>query len=73
MGINTMCRLKRHLRSALSRRFGRVASLLVLALATQRGALGRHDWPTVAQKQKGPPRQCRAGQEGGVECYWLMR
>jgi hypothetical protein len=21
------------------------------------------------QKQKGPPRQCRAGQEGGVRCY----
>jgi hypothetical protein len=28
---------------AVSRRFGRVASLFVLALATQRGASGRHD------------------------------
>jgi hypothetical protein len=25
------------------------------------------------QKQKGPPRRCRAGQEGGVRCYWLIR
>jgi hypothetical protein len=31
--------------------------------AAQRGALGRYDWPTVAQKQKSPPRQCRAGLE----------
>jgi hypothetical protein len=50
---------------AVSRRPGRVASLFVLALATQRGALGRHDWPTVGQKQKSPPRRCRTGQEGG--------
>jgi hypothetical protein len=31
---------------------------------SQRGALWRYDWPTVAQTQKSPPRQCRAGLEG---------
>jgi hypothetical protein len=50
---------------AVSRRFVRLAVLFALALATQRGALGRHDWPTVAQKQKSPPSLCRAGHEEG--------
>jgi hypothetical protein len=55
MGINTRSGLTWRLGLALARRFGRVASVFVLALATQRGALGRHDWPNVAQKQKSPP------------------
>jgi hypothetical protein len=70
-----MCGPKSRLGAAVARRFARLASMLVLALATQRGALGRHDWPTVAEKQKGPPPTVpgRARKEGGARCYWLMR
>ena len=70
MGIKTMCGPKSRLGAAVARRFVRVACVFVLAVATQRGALGRHDWPTAAQKQKGPPPTVpEAGQEGGLRCY----
>jgi hypothetical protein len=74
MGIKTMCGLKWGFVAGVVRRFARLASMLVLALATQRGALGRHDLPTVAQKQKSPlPTVPEAGQGGSARCYWLIR
>ena len=75
MGINTRSGLMWRLGTALARRFVRLATVFVLALATQRGASGRYDWPSVAQKQKSPPPTLpgRARKEGGFRCYWLMR
>jgi hypothetical protein len=58
---------------AVARRFCRLAVLFALAVATQRGALGGHDWPTVGRSRKARQGINRAGQEGGVGCYWLMR
>ena len=54
--------------AAAARRSGRVAFRLAWSCAAQRGALCRHDWPTVAQKQKSPPRQCR-GRAWGREAF----
>src|ERR1039458_6431007 len=38
----------------------------------QRGALCRHDWPTVAQKQKSPPPASTGGGPGRKGCLMLL-
>jgi hypothetical protein len=47
----------------------KVALWLNLVRRTQRGALGRQDWPTVARKGKGRKQRARSGQSraGGAE------
>src|ERR1022692_773946 len=62
--------LRRGVWGAVARRFGRVAFWSALSRAAQRGALCRHDWPTVAQKQKGRRGLNRAGWEGGMR--WML-
>jgi hypothetical protein len=65
MGIITMCGTKVALRGRpVAQQLGRGGSGPPRSRAVRRGALCRHDWPTIAQKQKSPPRQCRAGLEG---------
>jgi hypothetical protein len=50
--------------AAVARRFGQGGLLgSPGSWTSQRGALWRYHWPTVAQTQKSPPRQCRAGLE----------
>ena len=47
--------------AAVPRRFGQGGLLARLRPGVATWALWRYHWPTVAQTQKSPPRQCRAG------------